>query len=311
MVENKKLISVVIPVYNRTTELHRAIKSVLNQTYIYFEILIVDDGSTSNIEKVCKQFNDKRIKYFRMDKHTNANVARNFGLIEASGTFIAMLDSDDEFLPHHLQRRIDKMKQCNCDGIFGSAYIYNGQERNLKLSRPLKNGEKMINYLLTDGFAQTSSHFYKGNPSRKIMWDEKLFRHQDFDFSVRFAEKYKFISDYEPTIIINWISSGNKNLYIDSCLRFIDKNSKDISPKVFTEYNKVLLSMIENNNIEENVKYSFEIENRSLKNIIYVSFYDFYVAKTKKENKLINKILIYLEYVYKILLYLLQNRSVS
>jgi glycosyltransferase involved in cell wall biosynthesis len=139
------LVSVVIPTYNRSKELARAIKSVLNQTYQNFEILVVDDGSEENLRVVCDSFNDQRIRFLRNDTHTNANVARNRGIKEAQGEYIAMLDSDDEYLPHHLSRRVEKIKEWDCDGIFGSAYIDNGEEQTLKLSRPVNKGELMLN----------------------------------------------------------------------------------------------------------------------------------------------------------------------
>ena len=197
------LVSVVIPTYNRSKELARAIKSVQNQTYQNFEILVVDDGSEEDLRVICDSFNDQRIKFLRNDTHTNANVARNRGIKEAQGEYIAMLDSDDEYLPHHLNRRIEKIKN-GIWSIFGSAYIDNGEEQTLKLSRPLRKGELMINYLLSDGFAQTSSHFYKANAAKAVLWDETLLRHQDYDFSVRFAEKYICNSDHEPTVFIYW-----------------------------------------------------------------------------------------------------------
>jgi glycosyltransferase involved in cell wall biosynthesis len=139
------LVSVVIPTYNRSKELARAIKSVLNQTYQNFEILVVDDGSEENLRVVCDSFNDQRIRFLRNNTHTNANVARNRGIKEAQGEYIAMLDSDDEYLPHHLSRRVEKIKEWDCDGIFGSAYIDNGEEQTLKLSRPVNKGELMLN----------------------------------------------------------------------------------------------------------------------------------------------------------------------
>ncbi len=97
--KNRELISVIIPVYNRTTELIRAIESVLNQTEQNFEIVIVDDGSEEDVKQACDLFNDKRIRFFRNEEHKNANVVRNMGVSMAKGDYIAMLDADDEYLP--------------------------------------------------------------------------------------------------------------------------------------------------------------------------------------------------------------------
>lgn len=198
------LVSVVIPTYNRSKELARAIKSVLNQTYQNFEILVVDDGSEEDLRVVCDSFNDQRIKFLRNDTHINANVARNRGIKEAQGEYIAMLDSDDEYLPHHLSRRVEKIKEWNCDGIFGSAYIDNGVEIVTGLSRPVRKNENFTEYLFSDGFAPTPSHFYRKHAAKQIVWDEQILRHQDFDFSIRFADKFHFKVDHYPTIKIHW-----------------------------------------------------------------------------------------------------------
>lgn len=230
------LVSVVIPTYNRSKKLARAIKSVLNQTYQNFEILVVDDGSEEDLRVVCDTFNDQRIKFLRNDTHTNANVARNRGIKEAQGEYIAMLDSDDEYLTHHLSRRVEKIKEWNCDGIFGSAYIDNGEEQALKLSRPLRKGELMINYLLSDGFAPTPSHFYKANAAKEILWDETLLRHQDYDFSTRFSFRFRFGCDIEPTIIIHWNKTEKRNHDFQSYLKFTEKWSKHITPPLLIEY---------------------------------------------------------------------------
>lgn len=230
------LVSVVIPTYNRSKELARAIKSVLNQTYQNFEILVVDDGSEENLRVVCDSFNDQRIKFLRNDTHTNANVARNRGIKEAQGEYIAMLDSDDEYLPHHLSRRIEKMSEWGCDGIFGSAYIDNGEEQTLKLSRPVNKGELMLNYLLSTGSAPTPTHFYKTTAAKSTLWDETLLRHQDYDFSIRFSLQFSFKCDIKPTTIIHWHKTEKRKHDFQSSLKFIEKWSKHITPPLLIEY---------------------------------------------------------------------------
>lgn len=94
MTKNK--ISIIIPVYNGEKYLERCIKSVLNQTYSYYEIIIVDDGSTDKTEQISKEFTKKYdcIKYFRK-KNGGVSSARNFGLDNASGNYVLFLDHDD------------------------------------------------------------------------------------------------------------------------------------------------------------------------------------------------------------------------
>jgi len=80
MTEKTPAVSVVIPTYNRAHLVGRAIRSVLNQTYQDFEIIVVDDGSTDNTEEVVKSFNDPRIRYIRHEENRGGSAARNTGI---------------------------------------------------------------------------------------------------------------------------------------------------------------------------------------------------------------------------------------
>jgi len=266
------LVSIVIPVYNRTSELERAIISVLNQSWQNLEILVVDDGSDIDIQQVCDTFNDERIRFFRNKKHTNANVARNKGIKGAKGKYIAMLDSDDEFLPNHLERRVSKIKEWQCDGIFGSAHIIAPKQERIHISRPLKRGESMVNYLLSDGFAPTPSHFYIASAAKAVLWDETLERHQDLDFLVRFSEKFILGIDPEPTTIIHWEQHYGKDLKLDSCISFIDKYKNVIDKKIYCDYHRNMYNKIRD---YEKPEYLAHYAKESYRHIQHVSFKSF------------------------------------
>lgn len=95
-------VSVILPTYNRAHLVGRAIRSVLDQTYRDFELIVVDD-STDNTDEVVKSFNDPRIRYIRELKRGSAAAARNIGIKAAQGEYIAFQDSDDEWLPEKLE----------------------------------------------------------------------------------------------------------------------------------------------------------------------------------------------------------------
>ncbi len=238
------MISVIIPVYNRGSELRRAIESVLNQTEQDFEIIVVDDRSEEDLRTVCDSFSDERIFFYRNETHKNANAARNRGLAEARGEYIAMLDADDEYLPEHLLQRVKMILKLNCDGIFGSAYIYDGIEEKVKHSRPLGKRESMADFLLTDGFCPTPSHFYKADAARETGWDENLFRNQDYDFSIRFAEKFDFRCDMKPTVKIHWHKGYKQKLndtHFSSQKHFIEKHRNRTSRWALVNYLRAML----------------------------------------------------------------------
>ena len=98
-------VSVVIPAYNQAEYLGDAIRSVLSQTYQDFEIIVVDDGSTDNTPLVANEFSDN-IRYIRQENKGLAG-ARNTGIRNAKSTYIALIDSDDIWLPNFLQKMMD------------------------------------------------------------------------------------------------------------------------------------------------------------------------------------------------------------
>ena len=91
----EELISVIIPTYNRRDKVTYAVKSVLDQTYSNIEVIIIDDASTDNTEAEIKKIKDDRIRYIYLEKNHGAAGARNVGIKEANGTYIAFQDSDD------------------------------------------------------------------------------------------------------------------------------------------------------------------------------------------------------------------------
>lgn len=96
MEKGKKYFSIIIPVYNCSKYLSKCIDSVISQTYQYFELILVDDGSTDGSEKICDEYlkKDKRIKLIHK-KNSGVSDTRNQGLKMATGDYIAFLDSDD------------------------------------------------------------------------------------------------------------------------------------------------------------------------------------------------------------------------
>lgn len=98
----KPLISVIIPTFNRADLLAEAIQSVLDQTYAPTEIIVVDDASTEDIPAAISPF-ASRVTYIRRETNGGRSAALNDGAAAVSGDFIAILDSDDVWLPHKLE----------------------------------------------------------------------------------------------------------------------------------------------------------------------------------------------------------------
>lgn len=94
--------SIIIPTFNRAHIIHRPIDSIIAQTFTDWELIIVDDGSTDNTKDIVGSYNDKRIRYVYQE-NLERSAARNHGIKLAQGEWICFQDSDDEYLPDHLQ----------------------------------------------------------------------------------------------------------------------------------------------------------------------------------------------------------------
>lgn len=106
----KKLISTIIPFYNRQNLVMRALQSVYIQTYSTYEIILIDDGSTEKIDDLLDEVrNNNKIIYKRLEKNSGVSVARNLGIELSKGDYIAFLDSDDEWIKEKLETQLDFM----------------------------------------------------------------------------------------------------------------------------------------------------------------------------------------------------------
>ena len=99
-------VSVVIPTFNRRSEVEQALKSVFQQSVKVDEIIVVDDGSTDLISELFSAKIDPRIDFIRLEQNVGGAVARNVGLAAASGDFVAFLDSDDTWLPTKIEEQL-------------------------------------------------------------------------------------------------------------------------------------------------------------------------------------------------------------
>lgn len=104
-----EMVSIVVPTYNREQEIVRAIRSILQQTYERYEVIVVDDGSSDRTRDAVRQIQDDRIRYIHCKSNQGAAHARNIGMQESRYEYVAFLDSDDEWMADKLELQMKRI----------------------------------------------------------------------------------------------------------------------------------------------------------------------------------------------------------
>jgi glycosyltransferase involved in cell wall biosynthesis len=212
--------SVVLPAYNTPPDiLRRAIGSVLNQTYPYFELIIVDDGSEPSLEPIVKEYTDNRIIFIRHQENKGAGAAHNTGIKAAKYDWIAFICHDDEWLPNKLEVCVPYIeKNYPQYKFFFHLPIVIGEEDEIKcldLYNPTpKTGNFFINYLTCkDTIIQTSSIIVN-----KVCFEEYGFYDEngaalDLDLYLRFSQYIDFycINQFLNKYYVTPLGISNKN----------------------------------------------------------------------------------------------------
>lgn len=182
-------VSVIIPTYNRPRWLPETIESVLNQTYSYTEIIVVNDGSTDNTEEVLEPYIDK-IKYIYKE-NGGPGSAVNVGIMAATGKYIARLDDDDLFLPEKIERQVRMFQQRPELGLIGADNYVIDTEGKIVETR------EVLDFSKHGAFLTLLQHCIFSQPTvmvRKECHDKVgLYRNtyaQDYDMWLRIARVY-------------------------------------------------------------------------------------------------------------------------
>ncbi len=228
---NKPTVSIIIPTYNRRQSIGRSVRSVLNQTYRDFELIIVDDGSTDNTKELVADFNDERIRYVRHEGNKGEAAARNTGIKAARCDYIAYQDSDDEWLPEKLARQIELLENASPE----MGVIYTGfwkAENHKRTYVPFswvsqKNGD-IHKELLKGNFIGSPVVLIKKECFNKVgLFDERLRNLVDWEMWLRISKRYHFRCVDEPLAVAHYDSdnvSDNPDSLIDALELVLEKN---------------------------------------------------------------------------------------
>lgn len=202
-------ISVIMPIYNTKREyLVEAIDSVLQQTYTDFELLLIDDGSSVDIEGIVSAYSDSRIKYFKLLKNHGAAYARNFGIKKSSGEFIAFLDSDDIALPERFNIQVCFFENNQTVDCVGSDVLIIPEGK--KLQFPIQHDDIII-FLLFKGCAFTQSSVMirkKILIEHNIYYKEEYVPSEDYAFWLDLIGYTNFANINEILVKYRWHGSN-------------------------------------------------------------------------------------------------------
>ncbi len=306
-------VSVIIPFYNREKELLKAVNTVLNQTHKNIEIILINDGSSKNLKEIDKLIEQYRnIKYIKLEKNYGAAYARNKGIEEATGEYIAFLDSDDEFIEDKIEKQLFEMylKDYNFSHTSYKRRQNNGQECIIESG--ILNGKAIPRIIASCGIA-TPTIMIKTSYLRQnnIRYNTNLTIGEDVCFYLEALRNTEILGINEALTIVNTnensaaYNAEKQVLGIKTIIKYVlnDEEFEKYNSEIALLFNEFLrvYNPIDHSLLSDSEKYRQVLEStswkitkplRSIKNIINLYKEDGIVLATKS---IIKKILIKLK----------------
>lgn len=293
------LISVIIPMYNAEEFIMRCINSILNQTYGYFELIIIDDGSTDNSYNIVKEIKDKRIKLIKK-KNSGVSSSRNMGLDLAIGKYITFVDADDMLNKNFFEDSVSLLKKYSLDFIIGGTIKkYSNYEQahclknfTLKIyenENIIKLQEKIIGYSskllpeINDCFMSGSvCKMFNSDLLKGIYFKTNLNTGEDIIFNLEILEKSKKIGIvnniwyyyyiYTNSSTRKYNKDGNVNAisFLTELYKFKNKtNLSACNMRAFSQLEYVVMSYP----MHPKSKFDFKEKNKMIKQIANDKFW--------------------------------------
>ena len=189
----KAIVSVIIPTYGGNESLKRTLESVLQQDYCPLEVIVVDDNNPgteqrSATETMMKEYeNDKRVVYIQHEINKNGAAARNTGARASNGDYLAFLDDDDVFLPGKLRKQVAYLE---CYRKYDAVYCWRLESGKIIGSQ--MKGDLSASLLYLTFTPCTCSLMIRREAYFSINgFNESYRRHQDYEFLLRFFQRYE------------------------------------------------------------------------------------------------------------------------
>lgn len=214
-------VSVIIPTYNRAASITQAVSSVLAQRYANLEVIVVDDGSTDQTKEVVSALADPRVRYIAHERNRGAAAARNTGLKQALGRYIAFQDSDDEWLPEKLDRQVEVLEHGDHQvGMVhtGFSRVRGREDRPTDwLPKNLRSGDIACQILLGN-FIGTPTAVAKRECFEKAgLFDAHLAQLEDWEMWIRIAQFYR-VAYIDRTLVVTHALSDSLSADLDTLI---------------------------------------------------------------------------------------------
>lgn len=252
----RPFVSIVIPSFNSSKYIERALGSLCEQTYKKFEVIVVDDNSADvdSLERIIFLYEKKlSIRLIKNNEKKNASFSRNVGANLAKGEYICFLDADDVFAFNKIEIQTRIMGyhdlQWSYTKLFHCKYseLSDVEKCKIKPKKGLYKDLSFYDYIfLHQGVIQTSTLMIRRDLIEFVQFNESIPRHQDYEYCfnlIEFGFKYKFI----PVPLTYWIlpekyvSPISKNQSIEFCLDWIKKQNMSNNAKASYLLNNVIL----------------------------------------------------------------------
>ena len=249
-------ISAVMALYNTPYNyLQATVESILSQTFVDFELIVVDDASTIEYKKFFKQFQDERIKYIKLEKNAGPGHARNVGIREAKGEYIAISDSDDIYMPQRFEIQAKFLDENLDISLIGCTFRFSNRE---KLSFVPLDDKAIKTFMLFNSPLNNSTIMFR----REEFLSKNLFYIEDINFA----------EDYE--LWINAMFCGVKMANLENFLMIYTRRPGQLSKakleKQIAILKKLYKKMFANMNLdasEEELDLHYDIYTEKFKKI--------------------------------------------
>lgn len=242
-ISDNNYVSIIIPTYNRAHSIMDSINSVLNQTYPYFELLIIDDGSTDGTETLIKSINDDRVKYYKTTHNNGASAARNYGISVANYKYIAFHDSDDIWLPEKLEKQMSLITSDSSLGMVYCQMLCHNVNKEMTTNSAVLTPDDSIpesqksgmifEYLLKRNIIGIPTMLIRKECLTRVgILNESYKALEDWELALRIAKEYPIGFINEPLYVYNISSSGNVSAnhaaYFEARINMLDSFREDM-----------------------------------------------------------------------------------